>query len=110
MTEHSIAELERQEQQAQNKLIEAQVALSNARIRLNEGRLNATGLKGHIVKGRAYSGGTERTIVVEGYFRDWRDMIKGRVIRKNGELGTMVVELPIANVTDLGPYKGGSNE
>lgn len=104
MSEHSIEELERQLKAAESRVSEARRAASEAEARLKAARLDATGLKGHLVQGRRRASSPEYTIYVEE-IRGWKhDEVRGRVLKKNGELGVQTMDLPIATVSDLGPY------
>ncbi|OAM84201.1 hypothetical protein [Devosia elaeis] len=105
MSEHSIEELERQLKAAEGRRAEATRAVQEAEARLKEARLDATGLKGHLVKGSRWSGSPEYTILVEEFRKGWRsDDVSGRVLKKNGQLGVQTMDLPLLKVSDLGPY------
>lgn len=105
MTEHSIEELERQLQAAEARLADARNAVSNAKERLADARLLATGLKGHLVRGRRWRSSPEYTILAEK-IQGWRnDEVGGRVLKKDGTIGVQFISLLIEYIADLGPYE-----
>ena len=107
MTEHSIEELKRQLDAATSKVTEAQKSLNEAKARLNEARLNETGLRGHKVSYHATSWrdrvGTEVFFVVESLSR-WGHDLEGRMVKKDGTLGSVKKQAYPTSLTDHGPY------
>lgn len=108
MSEHSIEELERQYKSAQSKAQDAARAAQEAKSRLTQAKLDATGLNGHLV---SYPRATWRNretqeirFVVRG-LSGWRDdEVRGPIIRKDGTEGEREGRCRIMAVTDHGPY------
>lgn len=103
MTEHSLDELKRQVDAAFSKSQEANSALSAAKKRLLDAKLQETGLLGHIV---SYTRGKEeRRFVVEGFSR-WSDRrLSGPQIKKDGTLSQRKDDAELTRLTDLGLYE-----
>lgn len=106
MTEHSIEELERQYQQARNKAEEALKASSAAKARLDQARVEATGLYNHVVSYTKTSWknsvGTEVRFVVREL--SWGASVRGPIVKKDGYLGERHGDARISELTDHGPY------
>lgn len=102
MSEHGIEELQRQYDAASSKANQANQAAADAKKRLLEGKMAATGLLGHVV---SYTrGAEERRFVVESFSR-WSDLIlAGRKIKKDGTLSQHRDDAGINRLIDHGIY------
>ena len=101
---HDIEELERQFQAANSRAMEANKLAREAKDRLTNAKLDATGLIGHVV---SYERNGQTLKFVAKGFSPWGGelSLRGPKIKKDGHLSERDDGARITELTDHGPYQ-----
>jgi hypothetical protein len=102
-----VARLKQEYDDAREAVRAAQMRVISTREAYHEAALNATGLRGHLVESerRTWKKTDTQRFVVEHIGR-WSDAaVAGRVVKKDGKLGTREIEASLTGLKDLGVYE-----